>query len=203
MKKRVLSFLLCLCLCAGLFPGAAMASDEAEPVAAVEEATLTVPAIESVEEIEEDVEETPEEPVEEVFSVDGDAETYTVTMNVVYPEDYEGEKTGGLRVYEQTVANGPGASAQDFSIYTDYVGTMPEPVTRNVGETFWYTPLAVDGMTGSADMNNAGTADDYYALYGEAGAAYTVTVTSGTPSRATSSSPKVEPGKKTKHSVWT
>ncbi len=177
MKKRVLSFFLCLCLCAGMLPCAALASDEAEPVAAVEEATLTVPAIESVEEIEEDVEETPEEPVEEVFSVDGDAETYTVTMNVVYPEDYEGEKTGGLRVYEQTVANGPGASAQDFSIYTDYVGTMPEPVIRNVGETFWYTPLAVDGMTGSVDMNNAGAADDYYALYGEAGVAYTVTVT--------------------------
>ena len=277
MKKRVLSLLLCLCLCVGLFPGAALASGElTEETSAVEEPSIL--------EIEEIVEETAVQlsgdaqaatysvsfsdnlgpagsalvavnsSAEEAFSVMTDTDsltlsaedvvylkvnpdeaypiqrvltivgagvevqgfasieeqdgiytlsgcsmdcairivfdtgipeengpeengTYTVTMNVVYPEGYEGEKTGGLRVYEQTVANGPEAAAADFRAHTDYVGEMSDPVIRNVGETFWYQALAVTGLSASVDMYNAGTCEDRYALHGEVGEKYTVTVT--------------------------
>ena len=171
MKKRILSLLLCLCLCAGLFPGAALASGEpAEETPAVEEDVADISAMEEIP--------AAEEPV----PVDGDSESYTVTMVVVYPEDYEGERTGGLRVYDQTAENAPGVATQDFSVYTDYVNEMTTPVTRGEGETFWYSTLPVDGLTASTDLSSGGFSTsgyEYTAYRGEAGMDYTITVTYG------------------------
>lgn len=68
MKKRVLSLLLCLTMCLGLFPTLAFASEEPvhEPLTAVEE-PVEEPAEEPAEEtvVEDGAEEPTEEPVEE------------------------------------------------------------------------------------------------------------------------------------------